>query len=103
MEGKKFDKGKIRMDLLPFRSLVKVAEVLTFGAEKYEPDGWKRVPDAYERYTAAQLRHHAAMRMGEECDEDSELLHLAHEACNVLFRLELYLDSIEDIPDALPD
>lgn len=99
-EGKKFDGGKVRLDLLPWDSLTAVAEVLTFGANKYEEDGWKNVPNAYKRYTAAQLRHHAAAELGEEVDTESGLPHLAHEACNALFRLHFYL---EENKNAFPD
>jgi len=92
--GLKFDHGKPRVDLLVDgmpRALLAVSDVLTFGAEKYAAHSWKEVEGAAQRYKAAQLRHHLAQCAGEEADQETGLLHLAHEACNALFRLELAL------------
>lgn len=94
--GEKFDTGKERWDLLPLEALKEVVEVLTYGAAKYEPNGWKRVPDGENRYYAAQQRHSVANRLGEDFDEESNLLHLAHEACNALFRLQLKIDQLQE-------
>ena len=88
--GIKYDKDKIKMELLPLRELREVAKVLTYGARKYEPDNWKRVPDAKERYTGALLRHLTDWRSGEVYDAeapDAGLRHIAQVACNALFLL----------------
>ncbi len=87
--GQKHDAEKPRMDLLPFDALWKVAEVLTYGARKYTPDNWRRVPDARARYLAAALRHLASWSQGERLDPESGLPHLGHAACCVLFLLSL--------------
>ena len=86
-EGRKFDSEKARWDLLPLRATEAIVEVLTYGAEKYEPDNWQRVPAAEDRYTAAALRHIAAWRLGETHDPESGLHHLAHAGCCLLFLL----------------
>lgn len=90
--GMKFDGGKPRMDLLldgcP-NALLRVSEVLTFGAEKYAAHNWKTVPDGPARYKAALLRHVTAHAMGEINDQESGLPHLSHAACCLLFMLEL--------------
>jgi len=83
--GRKDDKGKIRMDLLPFECLDEVAKILTFGAEKYSPDGWQKVENGKERYEAALLRHFSAYKQGEQNDPESGFSHLAHVATNALF------------------
>lgn len=85
--GHKNDRGKVRMDLVPLKQIEKIAEVLTFGAKKYEPEGWKKVPDAEARYFAATLRHLSAWQRHEDTDEESGLSHLAHAATNLLFLL----------------
>jgi len=85
--GQKHDAEKLRMDLLPFEALEAVAEVLTYGAEKYADDNWKKVENAERRYTAALLRHLAARERGEATDTESGLLHAAHMATNALFIL----------------
>jgi hypothetical protein len=87
--GVKHDAEKTRMDLWPPIALERVAEVLTYGARKYIPEGWRSVPDAKARYTAALLRHLTAVMKGEARDPESGLLHLAHVATNAAFLLEL--------------
>lgn len=81
----KFDGGKLRYDLIPFEALEQIVAVLTYGAEKYEPENWKTVE--VERYMAAAYRHMAAVSMGEELDADTGLPHLAHAGCCILFML----------------
>lgn len=92
--GMKFDGDKPRMDLLVSgcpNALEAIAGVLTFGAKKYAAHSWQTVPNADERYLAAQLRHITAVQKGEVNDPESGLHHLAHAACNALFILELAL------------
>ena len=92
--GMKHDTDKPRMDLLLAdmpRALIEVGKVLTFGAEKYSPGNWVYVENAEQRYRAAGLRHDLALSTGDQHDSETGLHHLAHEACCVLFRLELAL------------
>jgi hypothetical protein len=90
--GLKFDADKPRMELLiqgmP-RALEAVGQVLTFGAQKYAAHSWQHVEDNHNRYWAAKIRHELARAKGETHDPETGLLHLAHEACNALFLLEL--------------
>jgi hypothetical protein len=83
--GVKDDRGKARWDLLPLDAVEGIVDVLTYGASKYAPEGWRSVPDAGDRYLAALLRHLAAWRGGERLDQESGLPHLAHVACNAVF------------------
>lgn len=88
--GIKFDAKKIQMELLPLRELQEVARVLTYGARKYAPGNWKKVPDMRERYTGALLRHLTAYREGITFDGETcpnPLRHIAQVACNALFLL----------------
>jgi hypothetical protein len=39
--GKKFDQGKIRLDLIPPQTIIDVGQVLTYGASKYGPENWR--------------------------------------------------------------
>lgn len=80
---------KLRYDLVPPGSLAALARVLTHGAQVYVPDGWRKVPNARARYTAALMRHLEAWRAGEKLDRKSKLPHLAHVICNAVFLLEL--------------
>ena len=83
----KFDNGKVMWDLLPYEAIEKVAEILTYGYNKYCKEGWKSVPDAENRYFAALMRHLIAEKNGEEYDDESGYLHLSHVATNALFLL----------------
>jgi hypothetical protein len=90
--GAKLDAGKIKAGVLGDFALAlsAVAEVGTFGAEKYTRGGWQQVPDGAERYTDALWRHLLYERH-DQFDADSGLMHAAHLAWNALARLELML------------
>ena len=66
---KKFDGGKTRYDLVPPKVIQGIAEVLTFGANKYGANNWKSVDDP-ERYVGALYRHLEAYRKGEIIDPE---------------------------------
>ena len=82
-EGRKYDKGKTRWDLMPWGPLEEVAKVMTHGAKKYNDDNWKKVEK--KRYISAGMRHFVAWVRGEVNDKDSGLHHLAHAVCCLLF------------------
>lgn len=93
-EGAKLDHGKPRCSLVLgafANALLKVSEVGTFGAEKYSDNGWLSVENGQERYDDAKIRHWLYEKAGRELDQQSNLLHAAHEAWNALARLELML------------
>lgn len=97
MKGLKYDKGKVRYDLMEkgfSRALYEVAKVTTFGAEKYEANNWQHVEGGIERYLDAKGRHRSKDQQGELYDEESKLLHAAHEAWNALAVLELRLRDV---------
>jgi hypothetical protein len=85
----KHDSDKPRYDLLPPVAIDLMAQVMTFGAKKYKPEGWRIVPDALQRYHAALLRHSFAMLRGEVLDQESGLPHAAHAMCCAAFIAEL--------------
>lgn len=93
-QGKKFDQEKPKWNLLPLRAVEEIVKVLTFGARKYAPEGWKAVPRARERYEAALLRHIAARQAGDLVDRDSGLMHSAHIGCNAVFLIWFDLQSV---------
>lgn len=84
-KGVKYDSGKPDWSLVELEGIEGMVKVLTFGAEKYERDGWKTVPDARNRYFAALLRHLTAYQAGELVDSESGLSHLDHAMCNLYF------------------
>ena len=83
--GLKFDSGKLRYSLIPPETLKALAEVLTFGADKYQKDNWKLLENGKERYLDALYRHLEAYRSGEYLDKESGLPHLSHCLCNLAF------------------
>lgn len=91
----KHDQDKPRWDLLPLEAVGYVVDVLTFGAKKYAPDGWRQVPEWRRRYYAAALRHLVAWWKGERVDPESGLPHLAHAGCCLLFLAELDRETAE--------
>ena len=86
----KADAGKLHPRLLfegvP-RALLLVIAVLTYGEQKYEAHSWKKVES--DRYKDAKWRHMLAdlADLG-TFDDESGLLHEAHELCNNLFLLQ---------------
>ena len=84
-DGKKYDSGKDRWDLLNFEELVDVVKVLTDGAVVYGDDNWMRVKNPRRRYFAALMRHVAAWKAGEVTDKKSSHPALAHAVCCALF------------------
>ena len=90
--GAKLDNGKPDCSLLGMfgNALLAVAEVGTLGAEKYTRGGWQFVPDGFNRYTAAMLRHYLKENR-EDYDTDLPVLHASQASWNSLARLELLL------------
>lgn len=101
--GLKFDNGKTRYDLYPLDAYEGCTKVLTFGAQKYTPNGWKSVPDAKNRYYAALVRHLNAQKIhtdnggnGLALDEESGLPHLDHAQCCLVFLREISKTEINE-------
>jgi hypothetical protein len=86
-EGKKYDNGKLRYDLLDPCLEEAVVEILGYGAKKYEANNWQNVEPFNDRYYAALRRHLAEWRKGNKIDPESGKRHLAHVACNIYFLL----------------
>lgn len=94
--GVKYDNDKPQWSLLPFRALKEVVEVLTYGAKKYAPDNWKKVPDARRRYIDAGFRHLTAYASGEKHDPETGKHHLAHAICCMLYLVAFDLGEHND-------
>ncbi len=86
-EGKHFDEGKPRLELLPRQPLIDIARVLEFGATKYDEHNWC-LGMPWLKLAGSVLRHFFAWLWGEDNDSESGLPHLAHAACDILFLLE---------------
>jgi hypothetical protein len=84
MEAMKFDKEKVRLDLIDPIALEGLAAVLTFGAKKYDAHNWRNGL-SYSRLIAALLRHTFAILRGESTDPESGLPHIDHVQCCAMF------------------
>ena len=76
--------AKPRLDLVPWPAVEQIAEVLTYGAAKYDDNNWARGA-RWGRYFAAMCRHLFAWWGGENLDPETGLSHLAHAGCSLLF------------------
>lgn len=96
--------GKIAIELFDHgfpNAIMAVGEVMTWAAEHkgYKPHDWKNLPNSEIAFDAAGSRHRIKRHIQRgggvdliDCtDEESDLLHLAHEAFNVLAQLELVI------------
>jgi len=70
-------------------AMEEVAKVLTFGAKKYSPNGWRN-GFMWTRLIGSTLRHLSAFSRGEDLDPESGLSHLSHAGANILFLIEHY-------------
>src|SRR4030042_210651 len=82
--GKKFDSEKLRLDLLSLQAIKGTAEVLTFGANKYGERNWEKGM-SFSRVFGALLRHLFDWWLKKDLDDETELNHLDHAACCLMF------------------
>lgn len=84
LEGRKDDQKKTRMELLPPELLTATADILTFGAEKYDDRNWEKGMKWSRVYGALQ-RHLNAWWSGVDLDEETGKSHLHHASCCIAF------------------
>jgi len=97
-KGKKFDEGKLRIDLVDPKFIFAVAEILTFGAKKYAAENWRK-GIVYSRIVGAVLRHLYKWIGGEKLDPESGFSHLWHVACNVHFLIVFEAEERTELDD----
>lgn len=79
--------GKLRWDLLPLAEIEDIVRVYTEGAKKYADNSWQDIPDGFNRYFAATMRHLVAYAKGERFDSDTGCMHLAQVVWNAIAML----------------
>jgi len=87
--GLRFNKGKLRYDLVEPHAFEDFVQVLTDGANKYFDRNWENGL-SWTSVLASLKRHIAAIEKGEDYDKESGRLHIAHAACNVHFLNAFY-------------
>ena len=82
----KFDGDKVRYELIPPEFLHGTADVLTFGAKKYEARNWEKGMK-WSRPFGALMRHMWAWwnPLVSDKDPESGMSHLHHAACCLAF------------------
>lgn len=88
--------NKVMMELLPWPELEEIAKVYTAGAKKYGPHNWENLPDGYERYKGAMLRHLTEVEKGNDIDPEAGCLHAAQVAWNAIAMLHFKMKEIPD-------
>ena len=102
-KGLRFNKGKLRYDLVHPQAHEDMVDILTMGAEKYFDRNWENGL-SWTSVIASLKRHVAAIEKGEDYDYDpncpdcisgtckshSGRLHIAHAACNIHFLNAFY-------------
>lgn len=76
-----------RYSLIPTEPLAELARVYGYGADKYEPNNWRK-GYAYSLSLDALYRHIAAFRSGEAIDPESGRHHLGHAAFHLMTLME---------------
>ena len=97
-EGKKYDEGKLRMDLVPIEAIDGIARVLGMGAKKYGDRNWERGIN-YSRVYAALFRHLTSWWSGEDLDPESGFNHLDHILCNAAFLRAYTMREMDEFDD----
>lgn len=85
--GIKHDLGKPQCSLISSVALMQLAEVLSFGAKKYDSHNWRN-GFVWSRVMDAALRHIYKYNSGELIDPETGLSHLSHAFCNLMFLIE---------------
>ena len=92
--GMKYDAGKAPISLIDRHAIEEIAAVLAFGANKYAAHNWRN-GISYSRLIDAALRHLFAFADGEDNDPESNLSHIAHAGCCVVFLLGMIANKPE--------
>lgn len=87
--GIKHDQAKPPMDLIPYEALEEIAKVLAAGEKKYGTANWTSGIEM-RRLLSAAMRHIGQFNSGEDFDEETETLHLANAATNLMFAIWMY-------------
>lgn len=75
-EAGRFDKGKVRHDLIPAWVIEEIAKVYTYGANKYDDNNWWKGMK-WSKVIGPLKRHWNKWRRGKLIDEESNCYHLA--------------------------
>ena len=73
----RYNEGKTKLDLIPPFVIEELGKVLTFGAEKYDKNNYRKGM-AWSKVLDSLMRHLNSFRACEDFDLESVLLNLSH-------------------------
>lgn len=82
--GIKDDAHKIKMELIDAYGIEELGKVLTFGAQKYAEENWRK-GISVKRLIGSSCRHLIRIALGEDIDPETGLQHAHHLMCNAMF------------------
>jgi len=86
-EAARFDKGKLRMELVPSVAMEALAAIFGNGADKYGDFNWQKGLPWLQPY-ASCMRHLLAWWEGEDLDQESGQPHIYHAMANLVMIAE---------------
>lgn len=100
----KYDGGKPNLALIPPETINEVAEIFTFGAEKYGMNNWREDGNntSWARTYSSIQRHLNSFWSGEDLDPESNKRHLAH-ACTQIMILMVHSEKHPECDDRWKD
>ncbi len=98
MQGIKYDAGKPALDLIDPEFELAVGRVLSYGAQKYAIDNWKRGM-SLGKALAGVKRHINAISRGDFNDPETGLPHAAHATCGLMFLDYFIRNDMLTVPD----
>lgn len=84
-KGVKHDDGKLHWNLVDYKQIEKLVDILTHGEKKYASNNWMHVDNFNNRYFDALMRHITAWKSGEKIDKEWNKSHLSHAMANLMF------------------
>lgn len=94
---------KVMMELLPWPELEEVGKVYTAGAKKYGPNKWQNLPDGYQKYKGAMLRHLTELEKGNDIDPETGCLHAAQIVWNAIAMLHCKMEEMKPHSEKIPE
>ncbi len=89
VRGLRYNNDKLRYDLIPALANREYAKIWTQALGKYPEGNWEKgMP--WTEVIASAMRHLEAIRLGEDIDAESGLLHAAHLQANAAMLTEYY-------------